>query len=78
MQSIFSNALSEAVAKHIDLSSTRRESTHSGHQPICGDLRELPAFGGLSRDRSQFIRSLPRQCALFGPVSASGNPVPGG
>ena len=57
--------LSEAVAKHIDLSATRRESTHSGHQPICGDLRELPAFGGLCRDRSQFIRSLPRQCASF-------------
>ena len=26
MQSIFSNALSEAVAKHIDLSATRRET----------------------------------------------------
>src|SRR2546426_6346307 len=48
MQSIFSNALSEAVAKHIDLSATRRETLSwlalliMQHGTIC--LWRLAAF----------------------------------
>jgi hypothetical protein len=48
-------------------------TTHTGHLPICGDLPNLPAVGGLSWHRSRFfglrrysvpffgVRSLPQK-----------------
>ena len=41
MQSIFSNALSEAVAKHIDLSATRRETIDRQNPWLAGKPQQV-------------------------------------
>src|SRR3984893_17687893 len=70
MQSIFSNALSEAVAKHIDLSATRRETLSwlalliMQHGTIC--LWRLAAFVASAAQTDSMRRRVYRFFQLLG------------
>ena len=50
-------------------------TTHTGHLPICGDLPDLPAVGGLSWHRSRFF-SLRRYSVPFFGVRSLPQKIP--